>query len=158
MKSSPSARHLLPETRERVDELIGEGRLIPAIKLVREATGLGLKDAKEYVDGLKGEVLARRVPPEVHAKVRAMIAGGKVKPAVALVRVETELGRQAAKDYVDAVLTGRVQVHPAERSGTLSDRVRAFEQAGDHASAVALVCAETGMSRDEAARFVDALR
>jgi hypothetical protein len=40
----------------------------------------------------------------------------------------------------------------------LSDRVRAFKHAGDYESAVAIVCAETGMGRDEAARFVEALR
>ncbi|WP_203596918.1 ribosomal protein L7/L12 [Actinomadura bangladeshensis] len=158
MKSSAPVRHLTPEVRVRVDDLIGRGQYIPAIKLVREATGLGLKDAKEYVDGLKGEVLARQVPPEVEAKVRALLAEGKVKPAVAMVRVETALVRQAAKDYVDAVQKGFVAPPPVDGGGTLADRARAFRRAGDYESAVAVVCAETGMGRDEAMRFVEALR
>ncbi|MGN6820019.1 MAG: ribosomal protein L7/L12 [Sphingomonas sp.] len=33
--------------------LIGEGQAIAAIKLVREATGLGLKEAKDWVDDMR---------------------------------------------------------------------------------------------------------
>ncbi|WP_371951166.1 ribosomal protein L7/L12 [Actinomadura monticuli] len=157
MKSSAS-RYILPEARERVVELVAKEQYIPAIKLVREVTGLGLKEAKEYVDGMKGEVFARQVPPEVQGKVRALLAEGKVKPAAALVRVEAGLGRQAAKDYVDAVRQGLVHAPSLDGGGMLSDRVRAFKHAGDYESAVAMVCAETGMGRDEAARFVEALR
>jgi ribosomal protein L7/L12 len=153
-----NAHYILPEARERVAELVAKEQYIPAIKLVREVTGLGLKEAKEYVDGLKGEVFARRVPPEVQGRVRALLAEGKVKPAAALVRVETGLGKRGAKDYVDAVRQGLVPAPARDGSGMLSDRVRAFKHAGDYESAVAIVCAETGMGRDEAARFVEALR
>ncbi|NVI88496.1 ribosomal protein L7/L12 [Actinomadura sp. BRA 177] len=153
-----NARYILPEARERVVELVAKEQYIPAIKLVREVTGLGLKEAKEYVDGMKGEIFAQRVPPEVQGKVRALLAEGKVKPAAALVRVETGLGKRGAKDYVDAVRQGLVHAPAHDGSGMLSDRVRAFKHAGDYESAVAIVCAETGMGRDEAARFVEALR
>ncbi|WP_067797741.1 ribosomal protein L7/L12 [Actinomadura formosensis] len=157
MKSS-SVQYLLPEAHARVAELVAEQRYIQAIKLVREVTGAGLAEAKEYVDGMKGEIFARRVPPEVQARARAMIAEGKVKPAIKMVRVETELGLQAAKDYVHALREGRVHAPPPGGHAVLSDRVRAFKYSGDHESAIALVCAETGMRRDEAARFVEAIR
>ncbi|SNT01057.1 Ribosomal protein L7/L12 C-terminal domain-containing protein [Actinomadura meyerae] len=158
MKYPVSAQYLLPEAYERVVRLVAEEKYIPAIKLVREATGLGLKEAKEYVDGLKGQVFAQQVPPEVQAKARAMIGEGRTKPAVKMVRAETGLGLRAAKDFIDALREGRVHA-PADTGpgGLLSDRVRAFLAAGDHASAVALVCAETGMRPDEAERFVAAL-
>ncbi|WP_210748623.1 ribosomal protein L7/L12 [Actinomadura latina] len=157
-KSSAPVRYMLPEAHERVVELVAEQKFIHAIRLVREVTGTGLVEAKEYVDELKGPVFARLVPPEVQAKARAMLAEGKVRPAVKMVRAETGLGLKAAKDYVDAVLEGRVPTLPPAGTGVLSDRVRAFKLAGDFESAVALVCAETGMRRDEAARFVEALR
>ncbi|MFG2014718.1 ribosomal protein L7/L12 [Actinomadura geliboluensis] len=158
MKHPVSARYLLPEAYERVVGLIAEEKYIPAIKLVRQATGLGLKEAKEYVDGLKGQVFARQVPPQVQAKARAMIAEGRAKPAVKMVRAETGLGSQAAKDFVQALRDGLVVAPVADPGGTLSDRVRAFQAAGDYASAVALVCAETGMRPEEAERFVAALQ
>ncbi len=37
-------------TREEVDRLLHEGKIIDAIRLVRESSGLGLKDAKQAVD------------------------------------------------------------------------------------------------------------
>ena len=37
---------------EKVLELVKAGQKIPAIKLYREQTGAGLKDAKDYVEGL----------------------------------------------------------------------------------------------------------
>ncbi|GAA0551762.1 ribosomal protein L7/L12 [Actinomadura livida] len=153
MKSS--VPYLLPEGRERVLSMIGKGQYIPAIKLVREVTGLGLKEAKEYVDGLKGEAFARVVPPETQGKAQALIAQGSPKDAVKLIRRELGLDSRAAKDYVKALQGGHLIIAPG---GMLSDRVRAFKQAGDHESAIALVCAETGMRRDEALRFVEAIR
>ena len=38
------------ETRARITKLIASGKKIEAIKLVRKATGLGLKAAKDIVD------------------------------------------------------------------------------------------------------------
>ncbi|WP_165950221.1 ribosomal protein L7/L12 [Actinomadura sp. GC306] len=150
-----SAPYLLPEGRERVLEMIGKGHYIPAIKLVREITGLGLKEAKYYVDGLKGEAFARVVSPEAQGRARVLIAEGRPKEAVKLIRRELGLDSRAAKDYVRSLQGGLISTAPA---GMLSDRVRAFKQAGDHESAIALVCAETGMRRDEALRFVEAIR
>ncbi len=38
------------EQLKQVEELLFAGRKIEAIKLVREITGMGLKEAKEFVD------------------------------------------------------------------------------------------------------------
>jgi ribosomal protein L7/L12 len=167
-----SGHHVPPETRVLALELLGQGKMIEAVKLVREATRLSLKDAKEYVDGLRLEMLARVVPPDVAAHVRYLIATGKWREAVKEVRGRTMLGRLPAKQYVNALRAG-VDLKPGLPPGTqgpgmplpgadngqatLSERVRAFERAKDHASAVALVQAETGMSHAEAERFVSAL-
>ena len=37
---------------EELNELIADDKRIPAIKRLREETGMGLKEAKEYVDDL----------------------------------------------------------------------------------------------------------
>ncbi len=45
-------RELDPETQRQVIELKQAGQTIQAIKLIREITGWGLAQAKDYVDGI----------------------------------------------------------------------------------------------------------
>jgi hypothetical protein len=113
-RPSPSNELLPEDLRFHIHRELGNGRKIHAIKLVRQHTRLGLKEAKEIVDALE--------------------AGWTPSP-------ERQVPHSAGRD---------------DRS--LSERVRAFEAAGDHLAAIALVCSETGMSTAEAERFVAALR
>lgn len=113
-RPAPSNELLPEDLRFHVHRELGNGRKIHAIKLVRQHTRLGLKEAKDIVDALEAGWTPspeRQVPPA----------------------------------------TGRDEL-------SLSERVRAFETAGDHLAAIALVCSETGMSTAEAERFVAALR
>lgn len=48
---APAAPH--GDLAARVLPLIGAGKKIDAIKLVRDQTGMGLKEAKDFVDGLE---------------------------------------------------------------------------------------------------------
>jgi hypothetical protein len=48
------------ETRAEVERLLVDGQVINAIKLVREATGSGLKEAKDAVDEMRRSVLPSR--------------------------------------------------------------------------------------------------
>lgn len=48
------ARAIDPQTQARLAELAGQGNKIQAIKDLRDATGLGLKEAKNVADGLSG--------------------------------------------------------------------------------------------------------
>lgn len=43
---------LAPDVMQQVQSLIAANRKIDAIKLVRESTGLGLKEAKDFVETL----------------------------------------------------------------------------------------------------------
>jgi uncharacterized protein YoaH (UPF0181 family) len=98
-------------------------------------------------------------------RVRALMSRGQKIQAIKLVREETRMGLKDAKDYVEAMAAGRIAPgFPAAApwggapgQSPLSERVRSFKAAGDPASAVALVRAETGMTQSEAERFVDAL-
>ncbi|MEV1170879.1 ribosomal protein L7/L12 [Nonomuraea sp. NPDC049784] len=97
------------ETRVAAQELIAKGQLIQAIKLVRERTGLGLKEAKDYCDALPvspggpGQV----VGTETRAAAQELIAKGQLIQAIKLVRERTGLGLKEAKDYCDALRDGR---------------------------------------------------
>ncbi|RSN03635.1 serine/threonine protein kinase [Nonomuraea sp. WAC 01424] len=97
------------ETRAAAQQLIAKGQLIQAIKLVRERTGLGLKEAKDYCDALPispggpGQV----VGAETRAAAQQLIAKGQLIQAIKLVRERTGLGLKEAKDYCDALRDGR---------------------------------------------------
>lgn len=43
------------EEKEELMRLVAEGKNVQAVRRCREITGLGLKEAKEYVDGLGEE-------------------------------------------------------------------------------------------------------
>ncbi|MFL3659387.1 MAG: ribosomal protein L7/L12 [Opitutales bacterium] len=53
------------ETILKLSDALQSGRKIEAIKLCRELTGLGLKDAKEYVEKLEAE-LRKETPDAFH--------------------------------------------------------------------------------------------
>jgi len=51
------AEALPPALREEVRALVAQGRKIEAIRRIRQAANLGLKESKEIVDHLEGELL-----------------------------------------------------------------------------------------------------
>jgi len=50
--ATPITAAIGPDHNDQLRSLVAAGRQIEAIKLVRTLTGMGLKDAKEYVDRL----------------------------------------------------------------------------------------------------------
>jgi ribosomal protein L7/L12 len=96
--------------------LLAAGRKIEAVKRVRELTGLGLKEAKDYVDalqqGLAVETPALRgagawegaaAPQELEAELRALVANGRKLEAIKLLRERSGIGLKEAKDFVDTL-------------------------------------------------------
>jgi len=85
------------------------GNIIEAIKLLRESTGLGLKDAKDRID----EHLSGRTTPSA-----TIISPGSLPPAVLalhqgntiaairLLRQATGLGLKEARDAIDSFQSG----------------------------------------------------
>ena len=86
-------------------ELIRQGRMIEAIKLVREQTGCGLVEAKAAVDKLQREVVAGsgRLAGEEMDKIRELLRAGRKIEAIKLHRQQTGAGLKEAKDAVDAI-------------------------------------------------------
>lgn len=93
------------------------------------------------------------LPPEDIAHLQSLIATRKKIQAIKEIRILTGLGLKEAKDLAEAIEDGRYR--PA--TTPLSERVRAFKSTGDHASALALIRAETGMTPTEAERFIQSL-
>ena len=105
---------------------IDAGRLIEAIKIVRETCGLGLAEAKAWVEaeqartGAGAPAAPHRDDPELSPAARAALAGGRLIDAIRIVRSEHGLGLKEAKDVVDRHLarSGTPLGHaaPGERS------------------------------------------
>ncbi|MEQ4725101.1 ribosomal protein L7/L12 [Nonomuraea sp. B19D2] len=106
-------------------------------------------------------------PDELDHQLRSLVAQGKRIYAIKLLRQHTGMGLKEAKDAVDGLAVGRPINHPAlHRPPTapaaapqadLAARVRQLKEAGRSEQAVHLVRGETGMTEDEALRFLDAL-
>jgi len=100
---------------QEVQALMAQGKQIFAIKKVREFTGWGLKESKDYVDALPplGQMLqvptyARETSPVIDAAnmdttVRELLAQHKKIEAVKLVRATTGWGLKKSKMHVDAI-------------------------------------------------------
>jgi ribosomal protein L7/L12 len=97
---------------EAVRVLVTQNKKIEAVKLVRERSGLGLKEAKDWVDALEtGQPIALAAVPtaapapldtlELESAARVLVSQGKKIQAVKLVRDHTGLGLKEAKDWVE---------------------------------------------------------
>lgn len=105
----------MTDPSERIAELIQQGRKIEAIKLLRETTGIGLKEAKEAVEQLSGETTGSAQarpepmprPGSVSEEVQNLAHQGNKIEAIKLLREQTGMGLKEAKQRVDAVTGSR---------------------------------------------------
>ena len=96
-----------------VQELLRSGQKIEAIKILRAARGLGLKEAKEAIDQATAghpfsvpqlaleEKSRRAAPPEANEDLVSLIRRGQKINAIKLLREQTGLGLKEAKEEVD---------------------------------------------------------
>lgn len=97
---------------EEIRRLVAQGNKIQAIKRVRDLSGLGLKEAKDYVDRLPqgspredaaAQPAVSMPDAALEQEIQQLLAHGQKIHAVKRVRELTGLGLKESKDYVDAV-------------------------------------------------------
>lgn len=105
----PSRRTAVQGSRD-VRGLAAAGRKIEAIKLHRQQTGVGLAEAKTYVDALSSGVpvapqgiYALPLPAELEEDVRTIVTFGNKLEAIKRVRELTGVGLKEAKVYVEGL-------------------------------------------------------
>jgi ribosomal protein L7/L12 len=90
--------------------LLAAGNKIEAVKLVRERAGLGLKEAKDFVESGTHDIAESGDTPAKSSSLqsklsdddlRQLAASGHKIEAIKLLRERTGLGLKEAKDYVD---------------------------------------------------------
>jgi ribosomal protein L7/L12 len=107
----------MADVSERIGALVAAGQKIEAIKLLREATGLGLADAKNVIDAVGSgapvpshvleQIEARaadRAAEDLPADVLAAATAGNRIDAIKLLREQRGLGLKEAKDLLDRVV------------------------------------------------------
>lgn len=105
----------MSEAPRKIADLIREGKKIEAIKLLRDTTGIGLKEAKEEVDRLSIEMsgqassqpMADARGPDLSGTLSKEVVdlarqGQKIQ-AIKLLREQTGMGLKEAKEQVEAV-------------------------------------------------------
>ena len=107
----------------QIRELITQNNLIAAIKLYREATGVGLKEAKDAVEAIqRGESVRQPVTsfqPDtpgnalLEEQIKQLLARRQKIQAVKLYREAHNCGLKDAKDAVDAI---EAQMHTEART------------------------------------------
>lgn len=99
-----------------VGKLLAEGDVIPAVKLIRENTGFGLRESMRYVARLQAGADAAAdapagttrssVPSDAMAHIQQLVAQGKKIQAVKELREHTGLSLREAKTVVDRMADG----------------------------------------------------
>jgi hypothetical protein len=82
------------DLQERARALCLEGKTVHAVKLIRDETGLGLKEAKDLADAL------RAGPVDLASRARELKAAGRTEQAIFLVRGETGMDQRDAEAFV----------------------------------------------------------
>lgn len=115
------------ELTDRIRRLVAEGQKIEAIKLLREATGAGLAEAKAGVEAIEREDAnagtgmdhgAVEANDELEQRLRRLVQEGQKIQAVKLYRERTSCGLKEAKEFVESLAAQRGIVAP--RGGCLS--------------------------------------
>jgi ribosomal protein L7/L12 len=101
-----------PGTEGDIVSMLEQGRKIDAIRMYREQTGAGLREAKDAVDAIeRGENLpaaaratgSAGVRADLKADVWALVQDGQKIQAIKFYRERTGCGLKQAKDAVEAV-------------------------------------------------------
>jgi large subunit ribosomal protein L7/L12 len=112
------AGHDAPNLDNRVLALVRDGRKIEAIKLYRDLTGAGLKEAKDAVEALeRGGSLPspRNVSSGEEGDILELLRAGQKIRAIKLYRDRTGAGLAQAKEAVESL--ARQSGIPAGQSG-----------------------------------------
>lgn len=143
------------------------GNKIEAIKLYREKTGLGLKEAKDAIERMVNGAAppplpVRAAPVNLDAAIQNAVRAGKKIEAIKLYREKTGLGLKEAKDAIDALFSGaplpQRSAPPSPSSGTLDAAIDAAIRADQLIQAIKLYREKTGLGLAEAKRAVEARR
>lgn len=132
--ASTAVSGLTPDVVAEIDRLVASGQKIHAIKLYRDRSGVGLKEAKDRIDHWSVSTTAPHLaavsnatavhssiipaaptvssvraslPAPVASDIDGLVAGGAKIAAIKTLREHTGLGLKESKDLIEAWVPGR---------------------------------------------------
>ena len=143
----------------RVRDLLAEGRKIEAIRVYREQTGTGLKEAKDAVEAIQRGVpasLPAGVDEPFRSELVSLLDRGQKIEAIKLYRERTGAGLKEAKDAVEAIERGQAPA-PTGLDEALERELVGLLQQGQKIEAIKIYRERTGVGLKEAKDAVEAL-
>ena len=106
--------HSNPTLAERVRHLVADGQKIEAIRVLREASGVGLAEAKQAVEAIaSSEFLEPNdLSGVAEGELLGLLQAGRKIEAIKLYREQHPCGLREAKDFVEALAKQRGIVAP----------------------------------------------
>jgi ribosomal protein L7/L12 len=143
-----------------VIQALKQGQMIEAIKRLRNATGLGLKEAKEAIDAYQNDDTSA---PLVNSDgfspplFEALQSGSKLE-AIRILHAEGNHSLIQAKEFVDAYFQKNVLDSTGVRTDhQVPDDLLDALRTGKKLLSIKLLCEQTGISLKEAKDVVEAL-
>lgn len=158
--SEPGAGSSEEDLSQRVLAELRDRGKIAAVKLYRETTGCGLKEAKEAVEALEaGKAL--ELPAELGEvnldEVLSLIQSNQKIAAIKAYREQTGVGLKEAKEAVEALAALGAQSAAPDPAGPNLDEVLALLRAGKKIAAIKVYRGLTGVGLAEAKDAVENL-
>ncbi|WP_025143027.1 ribosomal protein L7/L12 [Pedobacter jeongneungensis] len=98
-----------PELQQEAKLLIANNQKILAVKLIIDHTRCGLKEAKDYIDGLQVGFQKPTInPANLDDQVLAILSQGNKLNAIKYYKDATGLGLAESKDYVEKLMQHKV--------------------------------------------------
>ncbi len=147
---------------ERIQEALDKGNKIEAIKVYREQTGLGLKEAKDAIEyaqanpDIVGEKKKRASYDKPDAGIRDLVEEGRIDEAIEVYQKFAGVDEYTAMDAVADIEHDLRQSESAEVSD-IDDRVRNLALEGKKIEAIKLYCEMTGLGLKEAKDAVEGM-
>jgi ribosomal protein L7/L12 len=142
----------------RVRSLTEAGRKIEAIKLFRERTGAGLKEAKDAVEAIERGQASPASPigdRTFEDEVVTLLERGQKIEAIKRYRERTGVGLKEAKDAVEAIQRGQAVPSGPQGDGDLEDEVVSLLEQGRKIEAIKRYRERTGVGLKEAKDAVE---
>ncbi len=140
--------------------LLAEGRKIEAIKRYREATGIGLAEAKATVEALEqGQALPTKQPVDssLEMEIVSLLEGGRKIEAIKRYREATGVGLKEAKDAVEALERGQPLPTKQAVDSSFETKIVSLLEDGKKIGAIKLYRQRTGLGLKEAKDAVEAI-
>jgi ribosomal protein L7/L12 len=166
--SVPSAQprsRFAPPNSGQLESLVYAGQKIEAIRLYREQTGCGLREAKDAVEAFeRGDTASLAFvpppPPDAQstiAQIEEWVQRGNKINAIKTYREFTGVGLKIAKDVIDAIGRGDAIGWQARLAAFDLEHIRQLIREGRKLNAVSYYQQQLGLAMGDARAIVDAL-